>query len=98
MASESANNPTVIHEEKAMGKTTAIRWIRPAAVLIGLMILPVGVKREMSEERVPKIELGVNEACGQGETGTCCFLIGEVCDEFPNAPQNHRYYISGDCP
>jgi hypothetical protein len=78
-----------------MGKTTVIRWIRPAAVLVGLMILPVGVKREMSEGRVPRIDLGINEACGQ--TGRCCFLIGEVCGDFPDPPQNHRYYISGNC-
>jgi len=71
------------------------RRLRPAAFLIGLMLLPVSVGSDVSSDRAFAVELRVNKACGQGR---CCFVIGEVCDAFPNGPENHRYYVSGKCP
>ncbi len=76
-----------------MQKNAKRVWIRPAAILIGLTLLPVSVKR-VAHSPDSRVELVVNDACGQGGGG-CCPQFMAVCYGLPNAPANHKYFSSG---
>lgn len=78
-----------------MQKNAKRIWIRPAAILIGLTLLPVSVSR-VPHSPDSGVGLVVNDACGQG-TGGCCPQYLAVCDPFPEAPRNHKYFSSGSC-
>ncbi len=71
-------------------------WIRPAAILIGLTLLPVSVSR-VPHGPDSRVELVVNDACAVGPGG-CCPQFMAVCDQWPNAPANHKYLSSGCGP
>ncbi len=77
-----------------MQKNAKHVWMRPAAILIGLTLLPVSVNRVQSPDA--RLELVVNDACGLGGGG-CCPQLGAVCDAFPLAPRHHKYFSSGNC-
>ena len=77
-----------------MQKNAKLVWIRPAAILIGLTLLPVSVSR-VPHSPDSGVELVVNDACGQ--VGGCCPQFMAVCYAFPDAPENHKYVSSGSC-
>ena len=79
-----------------MPKNAMRVWIRPAAILMGLSLFPVSVSR-VPDGSDPKVELVVNDACGQ-ERGGCCPQFMAVCYAHPNAPANHKYFSSGCAP
>ena len=76
-----------------MQKNAKLVWIRPAAILIGLTLLPVSVSR-VPHSPDSGVELVVNDACAVGPGG-CCPQLMAVCYAFPNAPANHKYFSSG---
>lgn len=78
-----------------MKRTQTLPWLRVAAVLFALMILPVALTRYVSTES-KGLDLVINDACAQD--GQCCFQFGAVCYPFPNSPLNHKYLTSGQCP
>lgn len=73
-----------------MQKNAMRVWIRPAAIVMGLSLFPISVSR-VPHGLDSKVELVVNDACGQGG---CCPQFMAVCDALPNAPENHRYFSS----